>query len=189
MTEEQVVAKVREIMNEAGADETLLLLSEDTVKLDVYIKSVITDAIHAIQNYAPLRFLNLQHYTDAITDGVIPFPSDCVRIVSIKLSGWKRSVSVVYEESSEEYKIQHNEITTAGVHKPKCVFSNNTIECFPAGDLENFSYIGEQDITSFTGLLAEAICYYCASLVYKIFEMPQQGEAMKAVAAELIPKE
>lgn len=189
MTEDEVVEKVRKIMNEAGSDETLLLLSDDTVKLDVYIKSVIPDAIHVIQSAAPLRFLDLKNYTGTIENGIIPFPSDCVRIVSIKLSEWKRSVSIVYEENSEEYKIQHNEITTAGINKPKCVFSNQTIECFPAGELDYFTYVGSQDITSFTGILAEAICYYCANLVYKIFEMPQQGEAMKAIAIELIPKE
>ena len=58
MTAQDITTKVRAIMNEAGAEETLTLLSEDTVKLDTYIESVIPDASNLILSVSPVRYIN-----------------------------------------------------------------------------------------------------------------------------------
>ena len=48
MIETEIISKVRSIMNEIGDEDSLTLLSEDTVKLDEYIKSVIPDAVNIV---------------------------------------------------------------------------------------------------------------------------------------------
>lgn len=203
MTSQEIINKVRVIMNEAGEEEELHLLSEDTVKLDVYIDSVIPDAVNLILLLSPIHYINIASSTINVQNingaGVINLPSDFLKLVAVKLKEWKRAVFMAYPLNSEEYNIQHNSITRTGVNKPVCVLSYNvsgpTIECFPSGSMEYFSYIKSASISNNKGLdilketLHLAVCYMCASLVYNIFEMPQIGERMKSIAIDLIPKE
>lgn len=204
MTVNDVTSKVRIILNEAGEEESLHLLSEDTLKLAQYIESVIPDAINHVISVSPIQHINTtrgNNITTANGEGysILVLPSDFLRIAAIKFSNWKRAVSVVMPFNSEEYKIQHNTITRSGANKPSCVFAYNSsgsiIECFPTGPLEYFQYVKSAYSESDKGLglakeeLLPAICYMCASLVYNIFENPNTAERMKAVAIELIPKE
>ena len=48
MQKQDIIDKVRTIMNETGSEEQWTLLSEDTVKLDAYIESVIPDAMNML---------------------------------------------------------------------------------------------------------------------------------------------
>lgn len=198
-----IISKVRVILNEAGEEESLHLLSEDTVKLTQYIESVIPDAINLVIIISPISHINTTKGSNTLVNGdgcsVLSLPADFLRMAAIKLSNWKRSVSVVMPFNSEEYKIQHNVITRSGVNKPSCVFAYNSsgsiIECFPSGSLEYFHYVKSAYSENDKGLglikdeLFPSVCYMCASLVYNIFENSNSGDRMKAIAIELIPKE
>lgn len=201
MTTTGIIAKVRAIMNEVGDEDSLHLLSDDTVKLTEYIESVIPDAINLIIPIAPLGCVRTTVSSQGSIGGLcksLALPLDFLRFASIKLKEWKRSVSVVFPFNSEEYKIQHNETTTAGVNKPCCVFAYNqidpVIECFPPGILEYFHYVKSASAESDSGLgivkeeLLGSVCYMCAYLIYNIFEIPNTGDRMKTIAIELIPK-
>lgn len=203
MTINDITSKVRVILNEAGEEDSLHLLSEDTVKLTQYIESVISDAINYVISISPIQHINTTKGSSISTNGdgysILTLPSDFLRMAAIKLTGWQRAVSVVMPFNSEEYKIQHNAITRSGNNKPSCVFGYNSsgsvIECFPSGSLEYFHYVKSAYSESNKGLglvkeeLCPAICYMCASLVYNIFENPNTGERMKVIAIDLIPKE
>lgn len=204
MTLREIQDKVRVIMNEAGADEKLSLLSEDTVKLDDYITSCIPDAANFIMMVSPLRHLNPSSVSLEVEDmdgvGIISLPEDFLRLAAVKLNGWKRVVFTACTEGSEEYKVQSNPVTRSGVNKPCCALSYNrqgpVLECFPSGTLSFFHYIrsSESDPTG-DGLeqlkptLHLSVCYMCASLVYDIFEMPATSDRMKQVALDSIPKD
>lgn len=58
MTEQEIISKVKAILNEIGEEETLSLLSEDTVKIEEYIKVVIPDAVSLVQMNSPVRCVN-----------------------------------------------------------------------------------------------------------------------------------
>lgn len=203
MTIPDIIAKVRTIMNEAGEEDSLHLLSDDTLKLTKYIESVIPDAINLILLVSPVRCIKTSTHSTAMSSGdgcsTSLLPADFLKLVALKLRSWKRAVFIAYPIGHEEYKIQHNSVTRSGVNKPTCVFSYNssglTIECFPSGDMEYFHYIKSAVGSSNKGLdlikdeLFNSVCYMCASLVYNIFENPNTGEKMKAIAIELIPKE
>lgn len=196
-----IITKVRTIMNEAGEEDSLHLLSDDAIKLTEYITSVIPDAINLVISIAPIKYINAFRLTSGIdsTCLALALPTNFLRLASIKFREWKRAVSKVYPFDSEEYKIQHNPITTAGVNKPCCVFAYNqidpVIECFPPGQLEYFHYVKSASADNNEGLdlvkdeLFPSVCYMCASLVYSIFENSNTGDKMKAIAIELIPKE
>lgn len=202
MTEAEIITKVRAIMNEAGNDESLNLLSEDTISLDVYIKSVIPDAVTIMIENSPFRCVNRKSAAVNVSEsngaGIIVIPSDYVSLIALQLSGWKRIVSKTFELGSEEYKINCNSYTRAGINKPVAFNSYNEdgriLECYPSEKAVSlFAY--EARYKSIDGLaldlndpVAIAVCYMCASLVYSVFENANTSKEMQTTAINLLPK-
>lgn len=191
MTIADITTKVRTIMNEAGEEDILHLLSDDTLKLTQYIESAIPDAVNAISRIAPLNYLNASEGDVSITSidgfGVITLPSDFLRLSALKLKGWKRAVGMIHLFGSEEYNIQHNEYSCSGVNKPVCLFSGGKeIECVPSGEIEYFRYVKaatpESSLDILKPELHYGLCYMCASLVYEIFENIPSAERMRVIA-------
>lgn len=206
MTELEIITKVRAIMNEVGEESKLSLLSEDTVKLEEYIKSVIPDAVDIIIANSPERCVNKKSGGSIETmegneSGYIVLPEDYVSLIAFKLIGWKKIVAIAYPITSEEYKVQCNEYTRSGLNKPMCFLSYNAkgriLEYFPSitsgSKIETFFY--ESRYNSKEGLnlssndpLAISVCYMCASLVYSIFENEKTAKEMQTISLNLIPK-
>jgi len=202
MTEAEIITKVRAIMNEAGNDVTLGLLSEDTISLDEYIRSVIPDAVNIMIENSPFRCVNRKSATADISEsdgaGIIVIPKDYVSLIALQLSGWKRIVSKTFELASEEYKVNANLYTKAGANKPVVFNSYNgddrVLECYP-GEKAISLFVYEARYKSTDGLaldpndpVAIAVCYMCASLVYGIFENDTTSKVMSATAINLLPK-
>lgn len=205
MTKQGIIDKVRTIMNETGAETSFSLISEDTVKLSIYIESVIPDAVNilsALEEVDPSLLLtgNTTSSLESNTDGctIVLLPADYLRFVSLRLSGWKREVQVVFPYGGDDYKIQHNPITRGGVNKPSCVYAYNSsgrcIECFPSGSLLYFHYVksitsvNDNTLNNLSDRLFASICYMCAYLVYNIYEMPNTGKQMYDIALQNVPK-
>lgn len=197
------IKKVRIVMNEAGTEESLNLLSEDTLKLDEYIEGVLSDAINLILTIAPSQHLNVTSATSVSVQnkdnvGVAVPPSDYLRLIALKMSGWKRAVHTIAPIGSDEYNIQHNPATRSGANKPSCVLAYSSaglvIECFPfSGTLEFFHYVKSADGEADKGLgilkktLLPAVHYMCAALVYEIFDLAHISDRLKNIAFSLIP--
>ena len=199
MNETEIISKVRAIMNEIGDEDSLTLLSEDTVKLDEYIKSVIPDAVNIIIENCPNRCVNRKSPTVSIANGSISLPSDFVRLVALQLTGWKRTVTKSYPIESEQYKTQTNEFTTAGVHSPVAISaykSGPILLCYPPESAVDF-FIYESAYNSTDGLsllsasdpVAISVCYMCASLVYMIFENSASSKNMRDQALDLLTQQ
>lgn len=204
MTLAEVKLKVRDILNETGAEESFSLISVETVKLDDYIKSVMPDAVRFVlsQNISSL-YLPVDSVSSSTTnadDGcaVVTLPSDFLKFISCRVSGWKREVQKIGGEN--EYKSNHNAITRAGVNKPSCVYANSStgrvIECFPSGALSYFRYVKNVSIPTLdtdslpvSDEILNSICYAAAYLVYTIFENTIAAENMKKISLELLPKD
>lgn len=207
MTEQEIIKKVRVIMNEAGEEVKLSLLSEDTVNLDEYIKSSIPDAVNIVIANSPVRCVNKKQSAQKAVStgsgsGYVILPDDFITLIAFKLNGWKRMVSVLYPITSEEYKVQCNEYTRSGVNKPMCFLNYNSsgqkiLEYYSSGItspiIDTFVYEGEYRSDEGISLsandpLAQSICYMCASLVYSIFENEKTAKEMQTISLNLIPK-
>lgn len=208
MTEQEIIKKVRTIMNETGEDTNLSLLEEDTIKLDEYIKSVIAEAINIIISNSPVRCVNKKsgnNLTINKTDndsGYINLPNDYISLIAFKITGWKRISVNVYNPDSEEYKAQCNDFTRAGIYKPICISNykngERILEYYAVGtdpnpSIETFIYEAQYDRTVGLNLnmndpLVDSICYMCASLVYSIFENEKTAKEMQTISINLIPK-
>ena len=204
MTLAEVKLKIRTILNETGSEDSFSLISVDTVKLDDYIKSVIPDAVRFVTSQnIPDLYLPVESVSSATVnseDGcsVVVVPSNFMRFLSCRFSGWKREVQEIGDK--EAYKANHNPITRAGVNKPECVYANTSsgkvIECFPSGTLSYFRYVksvsiptNDSETLAVSERILESICYAAAYLVYSIFENVTAAEAMKKISLELLPNE
>ncbi len=195
MTEAEIVSKVRAIMNEIGEEQSLTLLSEDTLKLDDYIISALPDAVSFVQTKSS-RCVNKKDisYNGGGKISSIAIPDDFVSLIAVKLNTWKKTCVALYTMNDEEYKRQCNDYTKSGVNKPVVVMGFNDTEqsflLFPAADsIDIFAY--EAQYTGTLSLEAEdslaiAICYKAASLVYAIFENKNQAQVMNELAISYI---
>lgn len=207
VTENEIVSKVKAIMNEIGEDTNSSLLDEDTIKIDEYIKSCIGDALSLIILNSGIKSINPKKDTGTKANknddgsGYIILPDDFVKLLAFKMNGWKRAVSVAYPLDSEEAKRQANIYTRGGENKPICLLSYS-----PEGEkiLEYYSLGSEADHTislfvyeaaydSESGInvsssdpIFYALCYMAASLVYSIFENPNTAKEMQTIAINYI---
>lgn len=209
MTEEEIIGKTKAILNEIGdEDDSVSLLSEDTVEIEDYIKQSIPEAVSLVQLNSPVRSVN-RKTGEAVSSTLTPddngccvlsAPDDFVDLRIIKLSEWKRACAVAYPMSSEEYLRQGNEYTRAGAYHPVVVLGNDadgnrvlllytatadtTVEIFTY----EASYTSGEGITaSETDPIALAVCYMTASLVYDIFENSSTADRLRQIALSLIP--
>lgn len=211
MTEQEIIEKVKAILNEIGEEETLSLLSEDTVKIGEYIKAVIPDAVSLVQMNSPVRCVNKKSGASSASsiapddEGkcILPVPDDFVSLIAIKLSNWKRTCITAFDMNSEEYKCQSNPYTKAGCYKPVCIMGydnsgNRVLMLYSAAsksDVKLDMFVYEAKYVSGTDLdlsinepISQSICYMIASLVYSIFENKETSQEMKTIAINLIPK-
>lgn len=204
MTEQDIINKVRVILNEAGEESSLSLLSEDTVKLSDYIKGCIGDAVTLVQQRVSPMSVNskMVNAPAQVSNGVgsISLPSDYVRLISVKMGKWNRPCFTAMSAESEEFKQQCNPYTRTGVNKPMCFYAidgdGRKLLFYPGLSGDELSYlIYEAGYSSSEGLsldehspLALAVCYMTASLVYLIFENKPSSDNMAQMAAQYIQK-
>ena len=208
VSQERIVEKVIDIMNEAAENSDLPdagFLSEDTISLGKYIVSCIPDAVlMVITNSSHCVNPKESHSVTAIHEesenyGHIVCPDDFVSLVALKMKGWKRIVSKTYGTDSKEYMAQCNEATRAGIYKPVGIL---TVDTQGRKVIEYYSVKAEHKVEMFVyeasfnneeGLNMNesdsafaAICYMTASLVYSIFENPDTAKQMQVTAINLL---
>lgn len=206
ITKDEIVAKVKAIMNEIGEETNASLLDEDTIKIDQYIEECIGDALSLVILNSPNLVINpkkgsVSPTTNGDGTGYVVLPDDFVKLVAFKMNGWKRSVSIAYPLDSEQAKEQGNEFTRGTKSKPACVLSyspegKKTLEYYSLGDREShtisvFVYEAAYDPSSGINLKSNdpafyALCYMTASLVYSIFENPSTAKEMQTIAINYI---
>lgn len=208
MTEQEIISKTKAILNEIGEEDNLSLLSEDTVKIEEYIKSVIPDAVGLVQMNSPIRCINKKSGAVASqilspVDGkcTVIIPEDFVSLIAIKLACWKRVCIISYGMDSEEYKRQCNPVTMAGAYKPVCISGydgtgKRVLMLYSAkADTKLDMFYYEAKYTQGTNLdidanepITSAVCYMAASLVYSIFENKVTAQELRGIALNFIPK-
>ena len=202
---DELVRRVRVVINEAADDGDVSLLSVDTRSLDDTILELLPQAVTFIQknkgtgvgcvNAKSARISTLSVAPNS-GGGIIALPDDFEELVSCKLEKWQKPVSTVYAHDSREAAWQQNEYTRAGYCKPVCVemFTPGGVRClllypFVQGDMPNpqiFLYeacFNESDgLNCQSNAIADAVVYKCASLLYTVFERYDAANSMLALA-------
>ena len=201
MTHQEIVDKVKSILNEHGKVDALSI-GDDRVQLENYIESAIPDAVVMLASKGyRANFININK-RDAGNNIVLP--NDFISLVSIKLHSWKKAVTKITEVGSPEYNMAMNPYTAPGVNTPMCYKEDNKLRCkpdvykegkFDAFNLEcNVKYnpydnTGEVDPLFAIGAEekeATAVCYMAAALVLGMFGDDQGKQRMSDVSTNLL---
>lgn len=187
----ELVKRVRLVVNEAADDSDVSLLSADTRSLDDTITGLLPQAVLFVQMNKGTGRVNtksivptvLNVVADVSGGGRIVLPDDFVKLVTLQLDGWMRPVTQLYPSDSREAMWQMNEHTRAGYCKPVCVESvaangNRCALLFPFhhGVDKPACFVYEARFNATEGLegyddaMADAVVFECASLLYTVFE-------------------
>lgn len=168
MSEDEIIKKVRDILNEHGGDDAISIAA-DRVLLKDYIKSAIPDAVVMLAQKG--YRVNVCDF-GKIDDGRIAVPGNFISLLCLKLDTWNKAVNRIVEVGSPEYLMAINEFTKPGPNSPICYRENDTLVCLPIGEIGVSAYNGTYDTTE--GLEAEpkeatAVCYMTAAIVLGMF--------------------
>lgn len=206
MKSDELLHKVRLVINEVADDGDVSLLSVDTRSLNDSIMELLPRAVLFIQKNkgADAGRVNTREVTPAtiaiVADGTgggeLPLPDDFVGLVSVQLNGWQSPVHSLHSHNSREAQWQQNEYTRAGCCRPVCIeaFSSGggrSALLFPLPDgegakLKHLVYEAAFDATDglkgYDTWMVDAVVYECASLLYTMFERYDAANAMLSLA-------
>lgn len=127
---EELVKEVRITLDENAAQSEYLQANVDNLELDEIIRAKIPDAARDVTETADVELLEPEVMATEVTTnehgGVLTIPEDFLRLVSLKMVGWNRSVTMTAGEGSDIEKMQRNPYTRGNKTKPVCVLSMNT---------------------------------------------------------------
>lgn len=203
----ELVMRVRRLLNEAEEDVHLSLLSEDTRSIGRHIVRLLPQAVALAQkNKAPnAGNVNPRSMDDSgvfISDcgdgtGQLTLPENFAALISLRLKGWKRPCKKVLAADCSEALSRQSMHVRAGVCRPVCVESVTAdgsravlLSPLPAvSQLEHFVYEAtfnaDEGLVGCDPVLADAVAYYCAALVYSVFERQDQANAFLSLATLL----
>jgi hypothetical protein len=211
MTIKSIIDNVRWVLDEEKGQPDY-----ETAYMDNIIKSRINDALRWIIYNADTSLLDGSDTNDGTgciiqeelpstsatkttLDGAyVRMPSDFVRLVRVKVTGWARAIHEPIAEDSEQYLMQSDAVAKADKTRPQAAIVStlpNKIELFPTpleGDKVEITYAvtpGEIDTsasedTSF-GIppkLKTAFIYYLAYLVMIAYDDNSKANSMLATA-------
>lgn len=149
MKHDEIIQKVRGILNEHGGDNALSITT-DRVLLDEYIECAIPDAVIILaqrgfrvnpktqntrnpetQETGNPESQNTGNAVVEEPENDIKLPDDFVSLIYVKLGQWKRKVTRVTEVGSPEYNMAMNVYTAPGVNTPMCYKKGDTLICLP----------------------------------------------------------
>lgn len=202
---QELVKRVRRVVNEADNDPSISLITEDRRSLDTMIKELLPQAVTLVQKNSGKGYVNVKTISPVTGstfyyDGdkaVVAFPDDLVSLVAAKLSDWKVPSAKLHSATSATALRQVGYKTRATAARPVCVCGVRTngersVQFFPStstSKLELFVY--EALFDSETGLelcdtnMADAVVYACASLLYNVFERYDASKSMLSYAMAL----
>lgn len=204
---DELVRRVRRLVNEAEEDASLSLVSEDTRSIDTHILRLLPQAVALAQRnkgkgVGCVNPRSVSPHDAVIADngdggGALSLPADFVSLVSLQLDGWRRPCTVLHASGSAEALAQGNRYTRAGMCRPVCVEGCGAggtrvalLYPLPQGaGLGHFvyeaSFDAEQGLVGGDAVLEDAVAYYCTALLYSVFERGDQATAFLSLATAL----
>lgn len=191
MTHNEIVNKVKSILNEHGSTEELFI-TDDRVRLEDYINTAIADAVIMLaqKGYA----VNKKQYTKEDT-GTLDENGDFISLVVATCKEWKRPIHSLTSVDSPVYAMAQNEYTKPGPNSPIAWWDNDAqgsqLRFAPWNEEEpvNITYNAQYDAE--TGINAEpkeatAVCYMTAALVLGMFGDDNGKQRLSEISTNLL---
>lgn len=180
---EELVKEVRITLDENASQSAYLKENRDNLELDEIIISKLPEAARDVTESCPIESLDPVEMDVSVTSteggGIITLPDDFLRFVSLRMSGWNRSVTSLAAEGSDIDMMQRNPYTRGTSTKPVCVFTHTesgkkAIEYFGSSSsvdkalympLPDIEKEGGVDVLPISTLLRKSIVRRAAGLV------------------------
>ncbi|MBR3976196.1 MAG: hypothetical protein IKJ95_00025 [Bacteroidaceae bacterium] len=201
---DELVKRVRGLLNEAEEDKRLSFLTEDTRSIDEHILRLLPQAVALVQKSKAKGLVNCKSVAPtaatAADNGygacVLVLPDDYAELVSLQLEEWQRPCCRLFPPHSGEAMAQDSIYTRAGVCRPVAVEGadedgKRVALLYPAGSGKLRHFIYEAVFDAGKGLegcdtvLADAVAYYCAALLYTVFERQDLAGGFLSLATAL----
>lgn len=166
MNHEDIKQKVRDILNEHGGED-VLMISEDRVLLNSYIDVAIPDAVTLLGSKG--HRVNAKVFGNVLSQDV---PEGYIGLVCLKLKTWNKAVVRETVLGSPEYNMAMNGYTAPKANSPVVFVEGDKFVALPVGDVEygeyNVVYDANEGINA-RPKEATAVCYMAAALVCGFF--------------------
>lgn len=158
------------------------------------IDSLLNESTDEVQLLAPIYLLDATEHAVSTNDqventdntGYIVLPDDFLRLVSFKMSVWKRAVTQAISEENPLYNKQKNTYTRGGIAKPVAVIrfepsENNrkVLEYYSVTNnnhnIDRLLYVDRKFAENLQDDLVDPLTWICASKVLDVMEQPELG--------------
>lgn len=205
ITTEELIKKVRCLINETEDDSGVLLITDDTRSIDDTIMGLMPQAVGIVQKQRNGRYVNVKSLKPGdvalgeTPEGfkVLALPGDFTDLVSVRLASWKTScIGISSPDCVELYcKLGKNSLPLS--FTPMCVMDvaadgAKVLKLFPCNDDDTaVHFVYEAEFNASEGLelcderMADAVAYVCAALLYNVFERYDAAKSFMSFAAAL----
>ena len=218
---DRFIARVMQIMNELGWEdrESEGFICSDGTKVKEHIESVFIDAwllavkLFPADWFACMDFSGCEIVSDpAQGTGYVILPGDFHRLVSFRLKGWRKAVTLLPDYNEALASIQANRYTRGNFYRPVCM--KHTLLIVREGEFPEDSMTELRQVLLYYSLppgashavqealyiplatpldeetqikdnLFVPLAYLCASLVYSLMEKNQIAEELKKTALSI----
>ena len=192
---------VRAKLDEVSPDSDFI--ATDNLDLAKIIEAAVVPVSRTVHLTAPNVLLDgeglLTPPNISVSDSVASFllPSDFMRLVSVKMSGWMKSVNTVISEDSLEYRRQQNRYLRGTMRNPVAAVLHDTngtmrMELYISKDtpvLEQFLYVPEITVAysnppyiRICPKLKTACLYAITAEVLRCFDQTQKAQMFDTLA-------
>lgn len=172
MSENDIITKVRDILNEHGGDDAISIAT-DRVLLDDYIKSAIPDAVVMLAQKGYVvnkKKVSVSDHGDEIAAG------EFVSLIEVTCLKWNKKVTKLTSVDSPEFIMSQNPFTEPGPNTPIVWWDDNfgDLRAAPWNDDETVYFTFNKKYIAGEGIIAEpkeatAVCYMTAAIVLGMF--------------------
>ena len=202
---EELIKKVRYLINETEDDVGVSLITDELRSIDDTIKKLLPQAVAIVQKQRNGRYVNakallpenavIQMTADGF--GTVVLPSDFAELVSIGLDSWKTPCVEISSSDSAEALYKFERSYRPASSEPVCVENitgegNKELKFSPCGEqdsLSHFVYEAHFDIAEGLNMcdsrMADAVSYVCVALLYNVFERYDAAKSFMSFAAAL----
>lgn len=189
--QEQVVMKLEEYspyINSQNGSGVLLGGNDKLSEIKPiysYVEKNLIQSANEVLRAVPLRYLETEDSKKASISaasfcprvGVINTDDEFLRIHSLRLKGWKRTLHDHIDIGTPAAEEQDNEFTMGTPEKPVAVFDGSSIYCYSIKEgmtpsIDDFRWIKQFAIDNedkYSENVAEAITLNCAKKIYEVF--------------------
>ena len=187
MTHEEIIQKVRDILNEHGGEDGVSI-SQDRVLFDDYISVAIPDAVVLLASKG--YEVNVRSISDfTFEDGYVEYLK-FISLLWAKDRAWKRPVTRLTDVNSNEFIMSRNEYTKPGVNSPIVYIYDGMLNEEP-GETGPVKFVYNKAYDSAEGLAASAkeataVCYMAAAIVMGFFGDDAGKQRLSDIATNML---